>query len=131
MRRARARGSALIEILITLVVMMTAFAGIATTSMTTMRADAKSQRTSAAITLARTKLEQLRTLGRTDAAWQAGAHAESALDETGTVSSPGTFARRWTVEPAWDARPRLARVTVTVAWQENVERSVTLASTYW
>ncbi len=125
------KGSVLVEILIALVLTATGFAGIATTSMTTMRADAKGQRVSSAIALARTKLEQLRTLPRTNAAWAAGAHEELHLDDGGAVASPGIYARRWTVEPSWNGRPRLARVSVTVAWQEQVERSVTLASLYW
>jgi type II secretory pathway pseudopilin PulG len=129
--RSRERGFSIVEVLVALLLTAIAFSGIVMTAVTAMRANAKGQRVSAATGLARAKLEKLRTISHSDTAWTVGTPVEPQLNGAGVVAAPGIFTRRWTVEPNWDNRPRLSRVTVVVAWQDAIERSVTLSSLYW
>lgn len=129
--KRRAAGFTIVEVMVALVLTSIAFSGIAMTTVMTMRVNAKGQRVSSATTLARAKLEELRTVSHGDPAWTAGTHVETHLDDAGATAAPGAYTRRWTVEPNWNGRPRLSRVTVVVAWQEAVERSVSLSQLYW
>jgi len=131
-RTANNRGSSLIEILVSTTLMGIALAGIATMSVTTIKADTQSRLASAATTLAQAKLEELRLLGRSHPDWADGSdHQETNLNENGEVSADdGFYTRQWTVERDYNGFRRLARVTVTVLWLEDEERSVSLSSLF-
>jgi type IV pilus assembly protein PilV len=119
-------GFSLIEVLVALIVMAIALSGVAMMSASTLVADTGGRRQAAATMLAQEKLEQLRSLHRSDSAWDAGDHNEY-VDEDGTVGS-GVYTREWEVEEDYNGKANLSRVTVTVSWNNG---EVTLSSLYW
>jgi len=120
-------GFTLIEVLVAVVVMAIALTGVAMLSTSTLVADTGGRHQAAATLLAQQKLEQLRSLRRSEADWDAGTHSEAGLSENGT-SGEGPYTREWEVEENYNGKTNLSRVTVTVSW-ENGE--VTLSSLYW
>ena len=124
--KRREAGFTLIEVLVALTVMAVALAGIAMMSSSTMIADTAGRQQVVATMLAQEKLEQLRSLTRSDPDWDAGAHSQY-VEEDGTVDS-GMYTREWEVEEDYNGKANLSRVSVTVSW-DNV--SVTLSSLYW
>lgn len=129
--RARERGFTVIEALVVVTLMAVAFSGVAVSGIVAVRADTKSHLESAATALAQARLDQLRTLPHDHSAWTAGDHTEEQLAENGTSQTGGLFTRRWAVELDYNGHDALSRVTVTVAWNEGQERSVTVSSLYW
>jgi type IV pilus assembly protein PilV len=124
--KRRELGFTLVEVLMAVVVMAIALTGVAMMSSSTIVADTGGRQQAAATTLAQEKLEQLRSLRRSDSAWDAGTHSEY-VEEDGTVGS-GMYTREWEVEEDYNGKTNLSRVMVTVSW-ENGE--VILSSLYW
>ena len=89
--KRREAGFTLIEVLVALTVMAIALSGVAMMSSSTMIADTSGRQQVAATTLAQEKLEQLRSLRRSDSTWDAGVHSEY-VEEDGTVGS-GVYPR--------------------------------------
>lgn len=121
------RGFTLIEVLVAIVVMAISLTGVAMMSSSTMVADTSGRQQVAATLLAQEKLEQLRSLRRSDDDWDTGTHSESGLDEDGT-SGGGPYTREWEVEEDYNGRNNFARVTVVVSWGNG---EVVLSSLYW
>ena len=76
-----------------------------------------------------TKLDQLRILPRTDAAWTEGTHSETGLSDSGVPLPNGKYSRQWVVDLDYNGQADLARVTVTASMTGT--QSVTLSSLYW
>jgi Tfp pilus assembly protein PilV len=116
-------------VLIAVVILALAVAGVGTMVATAINADTASQRYSAAAALALAKLEQLRSLPRTHPDWAAGAHSEPGLEGDGSLGG-GPYTRSWQVELDYNGYDHLHRVAVTVSHDESGQ-SVTVASLYW
>lgn len=120
-------GFTLIEVLVAMSLMSIVVAGLAALNISTIGADTRSSRSSTATALARDKLETLRSLPRTSAEWANG--VETGLNSDGTVGS-GLFRREWTIQSPYNGYVGLARVAVTVSWQDPDTGAVELASLY-
>lgn len=125
--RDNANGLTLIEVLVATSVMSIVLSGIVSMQVSTIKADSQGYTLSAATLLARAKLEELRLMPRTDAAWAAGSHSETGLQADGS-SGGGAYVRAWVVETDYNANKNLSRVVVTVSWHDG---EVSLASLYW
>lgn len=122
------QGFSLIEVLIAVSLMAIALAGLASMDINTIRADTRSTRTNVATALAHAKLEELRTVRRSDPDWADGSHGpETGLSGDGSSGS-GLFSREWLVERNYNNFDNFSRVTVTVSWDDG---SVSLTSVYW
>lgn len=120
------KGFTLVEVLVALVVMAIGLSGVAMMTSSTIVADTGGRQQVAATTLAQEKLENLRSLRRSDTDWDAGTHTEY-VEEDGTVGS-GPYTREWEVEEDYNGQDNLMRVTVTITWDGG---EVSLASLYW
>jgi prepilin-type N-terminal cleavage/methylation domain-containing protein len=125
--RRNANGFTLVEVLVATAVMALVISGLASMGVSTIQADSNSHRVSAATALAQAKLEELRALSHSNAAWTAGSHSQTGLDEEG--DSGGSYTRRWTVVTNYNGFKKLSRVTVTVSW-DNGAHSVSMASLF-
>src|SRR4051812_13800090 len=114
----RDSGFTLIEVLVAIAVMAVVMVGFTSMGVTTIRADAQSQRQSTAVTLAQAKLEDLRVLPRSHAYWTTGLHTEATVEAEG-----GEYTRAWDVETDYKTYKGLSRVTVTVSWEDNTAGS--------
>ena len=119
-------GFTLIEVLVAISIMALVMAGLTSMGVTTIQADTHSRRQSAATSLAQTKLEDLRVLRRSNADWAAGMHSGSTVEEDGVE-----YTREWEVEMDYNTYTQLARVTVTVSWDDGTSGSVSVSSLYW
>ena len=124
-----AGGFTLVEVLVAISIMALVIAGLASMGVTTIQADSHSRRQSVVVSLAQTKLEDLRVLRRSHADWTAGSHSETGLQEDG--SSGGIYTREWEVETDYNTYKGLSRVTVTVSWDASTSGSVSVSSLYW
>jgi len=122
-------GFTLIEVLVAMVIVATVVLSIATGAITTIKSDTASGHASVATTLARMRLEQMRALRRTAAAWAEGTTQEYYLQESGIVGG-GNYRRETVVDIDYNAMSGLARVTVRVFWATNTTPLVTLSSLY-
>lgn len=129
--KRRDAGFSFVEVLVAVALMGIALAGITMTGVVSMRADTKSHLGSAATSLAQARLDDLRTTQRNDTAWQEGTHTQTGVNEQGQSGTGGPFTRAWVVDLDYQNKAELARVTVTVSWNEGGPQSVTLSSLYW
>lgn len=121
------QGFSLIEVLVAVSLMAIALAGLASMDINSIRADTRSSRANVATILAQAKLEELRTLRRSDPDWADGSHGpETGLSGDG-ISGSGLYSREWLVERDYNGFTNLSRVTVTVSSDDN---SVSLTSVY-
>ena len=123
-------GFSLVEVLVAISLMALVIAGLASMGVNSIQADTHSRRQGAAAVLAQNKLDELRILRRTDAAWAAGEHSEYAFDCDKAPSCEGgtEYLREWDVQTKYNNYNRLSRVTVTVSWDD---RAVSSSSLYW
>ena len=115
----------IVEVLVAVSILALVIVGLSSMGVTTIQADSHSRRQSAAVSLAQTKLEELRVLKHSHADWGAGLHSETAMED-GTE-----YTREWEVETDYKTYKGLSRVTVTVSWNDGQDRQVSLASLYW
>jgi type IV pilus modification protein PilV len=125
-----ANGFTLVEVLVAMVVIATVVLGFSAMSVSTIKADTTSSHTSTAMALAQAKLEDLRVLRRTNAAWTEGKHTETNLYEDGTSGTGGRYTRVWEVDNDYANFTDLSRVTVTVSWDDGGSGSVRLVSLF-
>ena len=119
-------GFTLIEVLVAISIMALVMTGLTSMGITTIQADTHSRRQGAATSLAQAKLEDLRVLLRSNADWTAGLHSGTTVEEDGVEHT-----REWEVETDYNTYKQLARVTVTVSWDDGTPGSVSLSSLYW
>jgi len=125
-------GFTLIEVLVAIAIMSLVLTGLTSMGVTTIQADTHSRRQSAAVSLAQAKLEDLRVLPRSDAAWTATSlHSETCPSETCPEKDGAEYTREWDVKMNYNGYQQLARVTVTVSWDDGTSGSVSLSSLYW
>jgi prepilin-type N-terminal cleavage/methylation domain-containing protein len=124
--RHDARGFSLIEVLVAISIMALVMTGLTSMGVTTIQADSHSHRQSAATNLAQAKLEDLRVLRRSHADWAAGMHSGTTVEADGVE-----YTREWEVEMDYNTYKQLARVTVTVSWDNGTSGSVSVSSLYW
>src|SRR5713101_5515978 len=117
-------GFTLIEVLVAISIMGLVLAGLTSMGVTTIQADTHSRRQSAAVSLAQAKLEDLRVLPRSDAAWT----ATSLPSETCPEKDGAEYTREWDVKMNYNGYQQLARVTVTVSWDDGTSGSVSVSS---
>jgi type II secretion system protein I len=119
-------GFTLIEVLVAISIMALVLAGLASMGVTTIQADTHSRRQSVAVNWAQAKLEDLRILRRSNGDWTAGFHSGTTEEKDGIE-----YTREWEVEMDYNTYKQLARVTVTVSWDDGTSGSVSVSSLYW
>jgi prepilin-type N-terminal cleavage/methylation domain-containing protein len=126
----RDHGFALLEVLAAITLFAVVAAGLAATTIGTVKANNVSRQTAAATALMHDKLEQLRSLDPTTnpADLVAGSHNDPLNPLTATGQAQGTYTRTWTVNRN-TPKIGVAEIIVTVAWNSPVARAVT-AVTY-
>lgn len=118
-------GFTLIEVLVAISIVALVIAGLTSMGVTTIQADTHSRRQSAATSLAQAKLEDLRVSRRSDTDWAANLHSETVTEDE------IVYTRKWNVKLDYNTYKQLARVTVTVSWDDSTSGSVSVSSLYW
>src|SRR2546427_6721333 len=119
-------GFTLIEVLVAISIMALVLAGLTSMGVTTIQADTHSRRQSVAVSWAQAKLEDLRVLRRSNGDWTSGFHSGTTEEKDGAE-----YTREWEVEMNYNGYQQLARVTVTVSWDDGTSGSVSVSSLYW
>ena len=124
-RGAAQRGISLIEVMAGMALFLVVGAGLAVTTAGTIKANATSNRITAAGALVQDKMEQLRSLDPTSnpADLASGAHVDGLNPMNAGGAKGGIFRRSWTVQ-ANTPVIGVSEVAVTVAWNEASARSV-------
>src|SRR5262245_6189352 len=115
-RARRARGFLLIELLAALYLLAIMLAGLTPLLVTTIRGIDQANRTTAATTLARDKVEELR-----NTAYAAVASGSDVISDTTTKRN---YNRRWTVSGGPTATTKA--VTVTVTWADHRQHQISV-----
>ena len=130
MKRLTQRGLSLLEVLASVTIFSLAAAGLASSTVATIKGNGVSRDTAAAVALLQDKIEQFRAADPTanPADLTPGYHSDP-LSPLNSLGQPGgVFTRSWTVAPN-TPRLGLSQVTVRVAWSGPEPRSVQ-ATTY-
>jgi len=119
-------GLSMIEVMIGISLFAVIAAGLASTTVATIRANSTSKQITAAAALVQNKLEQLRSLdpAAAPADLTPGTHADPANPLTPLDRGGGTFTRTWQVTPNTPAL-KISRVAVTVSWTGLAGSSMT------
>ncbi len=123
------RGTSLIDALVAMTVFAIVAAGGAAGTIATVRSNAASRHVTAAAALIHDKIEQLRALDPTanPADLKAGTHTDPLNPITELGQQGGIFSRSWSVTTN-APRTGLARVTITVSWNDPKSRTQTSAT---
>ena len=116
LRDRRARGFLLIELLAALYLLAIMLAGLTPLLVTTIRGIDQANRTTAATTLARDKVEEIR-----NTAFTLVTSGSEVISDTTTRRN---YSRRWTVSAGPTATTKA--VTVTVGWADHRQHQVTV-----
>lgn len=116
-----ARGYTLFEVLVASSVLSITLVGLSALPITSIRANAGARRMTAAASLARGKIEELRATPY--AALAAGVDAQP-VSETASGGAGAIYTRQWTVGPGPTATTK--EVAVTVLWTGAPSHQVTL-----
>ncbi len=122
--RGRPQGFSVVEVMASLTLFAIVAAALATTSMSTIRYNARSRDSSAAAALVQDRIEGFRALDPGAPDLTPGSHQDRYSTMNALGQSGGKFSRSWTVT-ADSPRRGLAKVVVTVRWQDSGERSMT------
>lgn len=114
MKRLRARGFTLIEVLVALFVLTAVLLGMSTMVLSVIRATGQSKELSTANTLLQQQMETLRNTGY---------DSLSSGSDSSTVGSIA-YNRQWTITTSGNIRA----ITVTVGWTDRIPRNVSLTT---
>jgi prepilin-type N-terminal cleavage/methylation domain-containing protein len=119
-------GLSLIEVLAGIAIFSVVAAGLASSTVATIRANAVSRDTATAAALIQDKLEQFRALdpAGNPADLTAGTHSDANNPVNALGAAGGSFTRKWTVT-ANTPRRGLSQVVVTVSWASAQRRTLT------
>ncbi len=122
------RGYSLLELMIVLVVLTLGILAIAKLFPTASREQVKDRLRTAGSYYAQEKIEALRACQTTDPDVTDGRHPTSSTNET--CGASGAWQRYWTVSHLADPLGNIARMDVTVVWNEANGADSTTATTY-
>lgn len=112
-------GTSLTEIVVATAIFASTVLGLMNSFLNTRKAALLTEQTSAAVTLAQDKLEQLRTFAATSGDLAAGTHSDPLNPLHADGSTGGLFTRQWTVT---DDIPinGMKRVEMRVTWRDRI-----------
>ncbi len=121
-------GGSLTEVVVATAIFASTVLGLMNSFLNTRKATFLTENTSAAVTLAQDKLEQIRTLAASSTDLTAGVHSDSLNPLSSDGTTGGIFTRRWTVT---DNTPTtgMKRVEMQVSWSDRIGTpSITLVA---